>query len=241
MVLRRKLSVLWATAIMLLTVLVCSGMALAITSGYPARNHYSNVGALVNTSTRTAYCTGTLISRTAFLTAAHCDAEGTKVAVTFNPHYTSKSRLYTGTFHADPRFTATASSPQSAVVVFKKPIPGVVPAQLPTLGELKNVSSKQQFTVVGYGLPSVAGPVLNTREYATIRLLAVYTNYLQLPPRACFGDSGGPNFLGTGSTGTNVIAGITIGGDQACGIGYLAYRLDTRSARSFLAKYVTLP
>ncbi len=53
----------------------------------------------------------------------------------------------------------------------------------------------------------------------------------------CYGDSGGPNFLGT----TNVIAGITITGDMVCRSTNVVYRLDTESARTFLAAYVTLP
>jgi hypothetical protein len=53
----------------------------------------------------------------------------------------------------------------------------------------------------------------------------------------CYGDSGGPNFLGT----TNIIAGTTITGDAVCRSTNVVYRLDTESARKFLAKYVTLP
>jgi secreted trypsin-like serine protease len=58
---------------------------------------------------------------------------------------------------------------------------------------------------------------------------------------ACYGDSGGPNFLGAGSTETNIIAGITITGDAMCKSTNVIYRLDTESARAFLGQYVTLP
>jgi hypothetical protein len=53
----------------------------------------------------------------------------------------------------------------------------------------------------------------------------------------CYGDSGGPNFLGD----TDVIAAITITGDSVCRSTNVVYRLDTESARAFLRQYVTLP
>ncbi|HZB77107.1 MAG TPA: hypothetical protein VE526_12840, partial [Solirubrobacteraceae bacterium] len=53
----------------------------------------------------------------------------------------------------------------------------------------------------------------------------------------CYGDSGGPNFLGD----TDVIAAITITGDAYCRSTNVVYRLDTESARAFLGQYVTLP
>jgi hypothetical protein len=108
-VLRRKLSVLWAAAIMLLTVLVCSGVALAITFGQPDGNRHPNVGALVDGSI--AYCSGTLISETVFLTAAHCGTEGETVMVTFDSQYSgSSSTTYDGTFHADPLYSTGGAS-----------------------------------------------------------------------------------------------------------------------------------
>ena len=53
----------------------------------------------------------------------------------------------------------------------------------------------------------------------------------------CFGDSGGPNFLDT----STMIAGITITGDSVCRSTNVTYRLDTPSARTFLANFVALP
>jgi hypothetical protein len=53
----------------------------------------------------------------------------------------------------------------------------------------------------------------------------------------CYGDSGGPNFLGT----TNIVAATTITGDSICRSTNVTYRMDTASARGFLGQYVTLP
>jgi len=57
----------------------------------------------------------------------------------------------------------------------------------------------------------------------------------------CYGDSGGPNFLGAGATETNTLAATTITGDFMCRATNVVYRLDTESARSFLGQYVDLP
>lgn len=54
-------------------------------------------------------------------------------------------------------------------------------------------------------------------------------------------DSGGPNFIGSGSGETKVLAGTTITGDAQCVQSNVVYRLDTRSARAFLKDFVTLP
>jgi secreted trypsin-like serine protease len=241
----RKLSVLLVTAIVVTTVVVCSGIALAITYGQPDGNRHPNVGALVDESG--AYCSGTLISPTVFLTAAHCGNDGDTVSVTFASEYTSRSKTYEGTFHADTQLDL-------AVVVFKKPIRGITPAQLPTLGQLDDLPKDQQFTVVGYGVQEpVRGPggptfeALDRREFSVAKLNSTQPDYLQLsqnPARghggACYGDSGGPNFLGAGSTETDIIAAITITGDAMCRATNTVLRLDTEEARAFLGQYVTL-
>jgi hypothetical protein len=53
----------------------------------------------------------------------------------------------------------------------------------------------------------------------------------------CYGDSGGPNFLGD----TDILAATTITGDFMCRATNVVYRLDTPAARTFLARFVTLP
>jgi len=56
---------------------------------------------------------------------------------------------------------------------------------------------------------------------------------------ACYGDSGGPNFVEIG--GELVLAATTITGDTPCYATNVVYRMDTTSARTFLASYVDLP
>ncbi len=130
---RSKLALVWGAAIMLLTGLVCSGEAQAITYGQPDGNKHPNVGALVGTfdgQTYPPYCSGTLISPSVFLTAAHRGDDGSTVYVTFASTYTSKSKLYTGTFYSNALYPGPQDDPYDiAVVVFDKPIRRSEPTQ----------------------------------------------------------------------------------------------------------------
>src|SRR4028119_1201715 len=90
---------------LLASVLVAT-TAMAITYGQTDGNRHPNVGALVGTfdGQTYPYCSGTLISPTVFLTAAHCDPGPSTVYVTFDSTYTSRSKVYAGTFYADPLY-----------------------------------------------------------------------------------------------------------------------------------------
>jgi secreted trypsin-like serine protease len=232
--------------------------ALAITYGQPDGNRHPQVGALVGTfsSGTFPYCSGTLISPTVFLTAAHCNIGPSRVYVTFDTKFSSKSKLYAGTFYFDPQFNQSQNDPHDiAVVVFDKPITNLRPARLPSAGQLDGLSVNQKFTVVGYGgqepVNQPGGPViafLDTREFSTASLNAINPAWLRLSQNpatgdggACYGDSGGPNFLGAGATETNIVAATTITGDALCKATNVVYRTDTASARNFLSGFVALP
>ena len=82
------------------------------------------------------------------------------------------------------------------------------------------------------------------RQVATGTLNAVNKTWLRISMNAstgnggtCYGDSGGPNFLGT----TTSSPAITITGDAVCRSTNVVYRPDTASARAFLDDYVSLP
>jgi hypothetical protein len=137
---------------------------------------------------------------------------------------------------------------------------GITPAALPSAGLLDQLASQNglktaMFTAVGYGVQNrVTGggtpffqdlnPV--PRMYAFSSFNSLNVGYLRLSQNpstgnggTCFGDSGGPNFLNV--EGRRVLVAITITGDAVCRSTNVDYRLDTASARAFLAPYVELP
>jgi hypothetical protein len=227
----------------------------AITYGSPDGNGHPNVGGLVSQTQYSdgtwLYCSGTLISPTVFLTAAHC-AEGDSVGVSFDRAYQAGDAVSYGAWHADPLYGKSQSDPHDiAVVVFPKAIKGITPARLPAANSLASLSSAQRFTSVGYGAYAVTnGPgghaflYDDVRGVATGTLNAINPSWLRISMNpaigdggTCYGDSGGPNFLGT----TDIVAATTITGDYVCRATNVDYRLDTASARAFLKAYVTLP
>ncbi len=237
--------------------------AQAITYGTPAGSSYSNVGGLVGVSPLNGelfvYCSGTLISETVFLTAAHCGdvdfgGDGDTACVTFDPVFVEgKSKLYCGTFIASPLFTQAQNDPNDiAVIVFDKPIRGIQPATLTTLGYLDQLrdagalTQDTQFTSVGYGdtefTNGPGGPTnqhLETRMYAVGRFNALGPGYLRLTQNpatgdagTCNGDSGGPIFYG------EVLVAVTSTGDIFCKSTNVGQRIDTPEAQEFLTHYL---
>jgi V8-like Glu-specific endopeptidase len=247
------------------TLAACSivGGALAITNGQPDGNGHPEVGALLAQHAFSdgtwEECTGTLIAPRVFLTAEHCDEGVSRVEVTFAATFDrATSTTYWGTWHGDPQYRKSQSDPHDiAVVVLDDAVTGVTPAQLPATGSLGSLSGSQQFTSVGYGAQAVTnGPGGKTFHYADVRNVAVGTlnsapgndSWLRISQNAstgnggtCYGDSGGPNFLGAGAGETRVIAATTITGDTACRSTNVDYRVDSASARAFLGQFVTLP
>jgi secreted trypsin-like serine protease len=143
------------------------------------------------------------------------------------------------------------------ILVLAQAPAGVTPATLPSLGLLDDLAAQNglkgsPFTVVGYGVQdrvvgggqpffTDANPVY--RGYATASFMSLNKGFLRLSQNpstgdagACYGDSGGPNFLNVG--GTQVLVAVTITGDSPCRATNVAYRLDTASAQSFLSQYV---
>src|SRR5688500_13253874 len=91
-----------------LAMLMVPTAAVAITNGTPDGNAHPNVGGLVSPTQYSdgtwIYCSGTLISPTVFLTAAHCAEDGERVGVTFDTAYVDGDKVYYGTFYADPEY-----------------------------------------------------------------------------------------------------------------------------------------
>lgn len=131
---------------------------------------------------------------------------------------------------------------------------GITPATLPTLDLLDELTAKNglhaaTFIAVGYGSQDRFGnqfnPLPRMFAFSTFRALTRAFLQLSINPTlnnggACFGDSGGPQFLS--SDGKMILTAInSVGGDQVCRAISGNYRLDTASAREFLGNFVTLP
>jgi hypothetical protein len=213
-------------------------------------------------------CSGTLIAPTVYLTAAHCtaslEAEGiTQVWVTFATAYdedaTSPTGLVAGTYVTHPEFgSGGASDPHDiAVVLFREPL-GIAPAELPSAGLLDGLKAGHElddrtFTAVGYGTvreDKTGGPHAfffdGVRRFALQDALNLEKSWLLLSMQpstgsggGCYGDSGGPHFLG--GVESNLLVSITITGDAMCRATDKTYRVDTAAAREFLGRFVTLP
>ena len=173
--------------------------------------------------------------------------------MTFSSAYHDGDPVYSGTFHASPLYGGGASDPHDiAVVLLDRPVSGIDPVRLPTAGSLSRLGHGTPITGVGYGAYEVTSGkggghrylYDDVREAGTGSLDSVTRSWLRISENpatgdagGCFGDSGGPNFLGD----TDIEAATTITGDAVCRSTNTAYRLDTASARAVLGRYVDLP
>jgi hypothetical protein len=146
-----------------------------------------------------------------------------------------------------------------AVIVFDKPVRGITPARLPAenlLSQMKaagTLNGSTAFTSVGYGSLEHSPPHGNTGfTYLDQRRMSVgYFNalgpgYLRISQNphtgsagTCYGDSGGPQFLG--GADSNLVVSVTVTGDVFCKSTNVAQRIDVPAVRSFLAQFVRLP
>ena len=147
---------------------------------------------------------------------------------------------------------AQSDSGDIGALILQENVTGITPATLPTCGLLDQLSEKNGlkdalFTAVGYGVQNrVVGhgvpyfqdlnPIPRMYSFSTFN--ALNPGYLRLSQNpatgnggACYGDSGGPNFLTV--DGQQILAAITITGDAVCRATNVVYRLDTASAQGF--------
>jgi secreted trypsin-like serine protease len=263
--LRKKLVAVAAT---LLVLLGAAGAAFAITYGQPDGNRHPNVGAMIRLRSDGQFrilCSGSLIAPRVFLTASHCtrfleDQGISDVWVTFDSKFTQKSKLIHGTMHSNPLYNQSQSDTGDIAVITLDKAVATEPVQLPPAGLLDRMKAsgtlnRTLFTSVGYGVQEpqpgpggITNPFPMERWYSAGEFDALNPTWLRIAQTqatgdggTCSGDSGGPQFLGAGTTETKTQVSITITGDVFCFATNVAYRLDTPSARTFLSQFVTLP
>jgi secreted trypsin-like serine protease len=244
-----------------------------IVNGEPTGNLYPSVGALlfdwweplgvVNGDDQ--WCTGSLISPTVFVTAAHCvvgpdTPPETQFYVSFAPDLLAKQiKTIKATSYAfDPLYGHDQAKLHDLAVIIlpASATKGMTPLQLPEAGELDRLSaqgalSKALFVNVGYGTSaSRTGPPSffwdGKRNMSKSEFMALQPTWLGLLMNTsatgeggdCYGDSGGPKFL---DGNPNKIYATVTTGDFPCRATTWDWRLDTPEARAFLRQFVALP
>ena len=210
-------------------------------------------------------CSGTLIAPKVFLTAGHCAGEpgefsGMRVFTEADVQNGNNNYPFAGpntveakAWHAHPQFTeAQFFLHDVGVVLLSQAIklPADQYGTLPTVNQLDALKPSRAtvFTAVGYGLQRI-NPVFieaeRVRMFANPWLIQLNgpltgTFSLLLSNNAssggtCFGDSGGPNYLGS----SNMIAGVTsFGRNNTCtGTGGV-FRLDRKDVLDFVNQYL---
>ncbi|MER7443538.1 trypsin-like serine protease [Micromonospora avicenniae] len=230
------------------------------------------------------YCSGTMIDRDVFLTAAHCTtdwAPGARFYVSLDqdvdgaladareaglsPEQIADAVGVEGTAHTNPAYPGNSADSQDiAVITFDSAQAAEVdqrwdftPATLPTAGQLDAVGSRAldaaPWEIAGYGTEEAergpggqVHPGGGVRMKAELGFNALNKTWVRLAMNesrgyggACYGDSGGPNFVTI--DGRRLLAATTITGDGPCYATNVVYRMDAPSARGFLADFVDLP
>lgn len=211
-------------------------------------------------------CSGTLMSPTIFLTAGHCtEAPAARVEIWFDADVDAgipgngypNNGTADGVPQTHPQYNPNAFFLYDlGVVVLNAPV--VMPAYgaLPQLNSLDQLATQRglqntRFTAVGYGLQFI-NPVFvqsdRVRMSANPQLIQINTGYtgdfsLLLSNNhstggTCFGDSGGPNFVGA----SNVVGGVTSFGinGNCAGTGGV-YRVDRADDLTWLATFGLTP
>ena len=234
---------------------------LTVTNGQPDGNGHPYVGVAIQFIPGTDFigvCSGSALSATRFLTAAHCFDPSLPVFVSYKSGrpFNLVTDFTQGTFHPDPDWCLGCGpglpgfdTHDVAVIALNAPRnPGAFVA-LPSAGLVDTLAMNTAVDIVGYGVQGFIrgggkpGQIfLFTRYFApsllvqsnnvqSVEFIKLTANPAQGKGGLCFGDSGGPDVLG----GTDIVLAVNsyVTNGNCAGVTY-SQRVDLPDIRAFI-------
>lgn len=239
--------------------------ALAVVNGSPDNGRHPYVGMAVwfpdgNPADGFALCSGSLVSATVFVTAAHCFPEGAHVLVDMQENAFAEltgaapptGPAASGIAHPDPNWTpgntglsTSDLNDVSVVVLGGGGLPQLRYAQLPAQGYNDTLPNNQRVEIVGYGVQTQKPLTFGSRFDASAKIIpgggASGSQFLKISSSpgqggaTCFGDSGGPDL----QAGTDTMLAISSYGPSAtCKAVDYSQRMDTAEALGFVSSFL---
>ena len=247
-------------------VLATTAPVRAVTNGQPDGNRHPYVGLAIqfipDMPGFVTLCSGSALSPTVFLTAAHCFDPELPVFVTYAtaPPFDFAADFTAGAFHPHPDWCIECGpglprfdTRDVAVIVLEAPRDPGAFAVLPPLGFVDTLRMRTSIDLVGYGVQGFergGGPpqgivtfirffapslLVKSNHVHSGEFIKLTANPGQGKGGTCFGDSGGPNIV----SGTDTVIAVNsyVTNSNCAGVTY-SNRIDIPEVLSFIVGFL---